>query len=564
MLLDHKQPAKLTIILISFIFILGALWLFSVYNPIANDDAYIYYNYARNMAEGRFFAHDARNMPTEGFTSILYLLLLTPFEFFKINVMFGAFLINFIGLVGVCFVVYRLLQINNLLPPIPALLGASLVWLMVTNDTAIKISIEIGLETILGSLIILSAIMVFALIHSRSDNRGFINQFFILLFLGYIVRPESIAFLSAFALPILLIKPKNRRQTFRNIVLFTVIFVGYHAVKYLIFGDVLPTSFYRKVNSSVVGPAYVAIWLRDYLDVIQFLGVLLVGYLVFSKRQLFKQMWFWFMLWIVFISMMFFGMTTPLAGGGHRFFATSILIFYILIVATGLLLLEKLPAKFKQIYPVVISVGVLAFIGVSFLRLETGLSLNIYQKAETTVDDFVYLRLGYHLREALSDPDDVTLVFGDAGALPYALGGTFIDLNGLTEPKIAKMFKQPDDAEKIADYVDYILSFEPDIVILAWGSVPDDGVWVTPVNNHSPFQVPVPMELFEAYREQQVVYVCSLPDLFHIGLRRTSSHYAELKPALSSFCDDNGYVIEGGLTILSPYGGSVHFPVDDF
>jgi hypothetical protein len=560
-MLRNFDQRKFIYVLSISIFTLGFIWLINSYTPIANDDTFIYYNYAHNMVEGRFFAHDVRNMPTEGFTSILYLLLLTPFELLNINLMIGSFIINFIALVLLCGVIYCLFRFNDLLPASSALLGTSLVWLLVIMDVSMKTSFNLGLETILGCLMALTVIAIFAKAYSEPEHPHAINLFFVLLFGAYLVRPETIAFLGAFAIPLLLLKPANRKRCIRNLLIFGVIFAGYHGLKYLIFGDILPTSFYRKVNSSLTGPSYVAIWIKDYFDMIQLLLVMLAIYLILPNRQLFKQSWFWFAIWMIFISIFFFGVTTPLAGGGHRFFATSIIIFYILLVGVGLLFLEKLPAKIKPFYPAVVGSLALIFVGISFLRLETPLSLNIYQKAEKTVDDFIYLRLGNHLRQSLSDPDDVTLVFGDAGALPYALGGTFIDSNGLTEPYIARMFSRPDDAQKVADYVDYILSFEPDIVVLAWGAVSDDGVWVTNVNYHSPFRILTPIELYQAYYDANIRYSCSLRDLFHIGLRTDSVHYDELNAALSTFCheDENGYIVEEGLTISSPDGDSVHF-----
>ena len=60
----------------------------------ANDDVYIYFNYAKNFVAGRPFAYDPRNIASEGFTSAIYLLLLVPFEAVGINMMFAAVILN--------------------------------------------------------------------------------------------------------------------------------------------------------------------------------------------------------------------------------------------------------------------------------------------------------------------------------------------------------------------------------------------------------------------------------------------------------------------------------------
>ena len=47
-----------------------ALFVLASIRLETNDDVFVYFNYARNFCDGRPFAYDPRNLPSEGFTSL--------------------------------------------------------------------------------------------------------------------------------------------------------------------------------------------------------------------------------------------------------------------------------------------------------------------------------------------------------------------------------------------------------------------------------------------------------------------------------------------------------------
>ena len=154
----------------------------------------------------------------------------------------------------------------------------------------------------------------------------------------------------------------------------------------------------------------------------------------------------------------------------------------------------------------------------------------------------------------------MTLVFGDAGVFPYVLGSRFVDANGLTEPYLARLFREPNGPEKARKFADYVLSWQPDIIIFAFGEA-DDGRWVSMDNDHSPFLGPTPMSVFRAYRDYGVGYVCTAHAYYdlHFGVRQTSKYFEPASAALLEYCGQNGLVLDDGLAVTLD-GEEVHFP----
>ena len=135
-----------------------------------------------------------------------------------------------------------------------------------------------------------------------------------------------------------------------------------------------------------------------------------------------------------------------------------------------------------------------------------------------------------------------------------------MDANGLTEPYLARLFREPNRHEKARKFADYVLSWQPDIIIVAIGET-DDGRLVSRDNNHSPFLGPTPMSVFRAYRDYGVGYVCTAHAYYdlHFGVRQTSKYFEPASVALLEYCGQNGLVFADGLTVTLD-GEEVHFP----
>ena len=116
------------------------------------------------------------------------------------------------------------------------------------------------------------------------------------------------------------------------------------------------------------------------------------------------------------------------------------------------------------------------------------------------------------------------------------------------------------DPRKARKFADYVLSWDPDIIIVAFGEA-DDGRWVSIDNDHSPFLGPTPMSVFRAYRDYGVGYVCTAHAYYdlHFGVRQTSKYFEPASAALLEYCAQNGLVLDNGLAVTLD-GVEVHFP----
>lgn len=568
-----KNQTTMIWVLSGVILILGFIHLLIQINPIALDDAYVYYTYANNMVEGRPFAYDVRNIPSEGFTSLLYLLLLTPFEYFHINMLFASFVINILAIMITVIGGAYLVNKSGVINKASLAFFVSLVWFLIVTDGNIIHNLNIGLETMLGPMSIILTCVAFSETYSQNtkhQNRA-LNVFFIMLFVCYIIRPENMVFASIIGIPILLLSRKiPLRLVIRKSIIFGVFFIAYHLIKLAIFGDILPTGFYRKVGG-VEGGKYVINWVEVYG--VWFLLLLLINlvdlrrYFVRKPRILLQKSWVLFFSGILIQTVVFFARTQPLVGYSYRFFMTPIFILYITISFMGIWSILRLSNRFhlKQYVPAFYSIVLVGLILSSITNINNFIAtqnpnlsllehINIYAKGQQAQDNQTYLDFGYYLNTALDNPKDVTLVFGDAGAIPYAFDGKFIDSNGLAETPIAHLFSKPDGAEKTRLFTDYILSQNPDMVVLGWNKLDDNGYWEIPLNIHSPFRNPSPIALYQSFYDYGIRYGCSIYSNYydiHIGVRLTSPHYESIVNALSNYCQTNGYILPDGFIVTN-------------
>jgi hypothetical protein len=171
------------------------------------------------------------------------------------------------------------------------------------------------------------------------------------------------------------------------------------------------------------------------------------------------------------------------------------------------------------------------------------------------------------LRENLPDPESVTVVFGDAGCVPYAAHCRFIDSNGLTEPFIARLFREEHGAEKAAVYVDYVMRWDPDLIILGWGEINNEIFYIEP-NLHGPFLDDPRIEVWQHFRDHGFGYLCSLdlsrsPGYYdlHFGARPDSPSFDDLAPAMRDYCARRGGYTLSRLTVRDHHAGrAVTFP----
>ena len=535
---------------------------------LTNDDTYIYFNYAKNFVAGRPFAYDPRNIASEGFTSAIYLLLLVPFEAAGINMMFAAVILNLAAIALILYLGYRILRADRVLEGGFLLVALTLFALFVARDTNIPSIVGRGLETMLGPASVLWAIFHLARVHQAGDEatrRRAVTMFLVASFLSFLTRPENIVLLAAVG--VLLLGVMWRRGQIASLLVrlgtFVAVLGAYFAGKLLLFGDLMQTSYYRKMRSDGAGREYVFGALNDYWRWILYAVVLAVcaaGLLLWRRRA---RAWNTFrclaprssVLALAVVAggtLVVFLPSEPIVGYAYRYLVNFYVFLYLLVAAGIAYLLSVATPRIERrvVYAGAIVTGVVAVLwAASIAASDTRAGsvverLRLYTQAEETTAEHQYIRIGEFLRERIPDIEELTLVFGDAGVLPYVLGSRFVDANGLTEPYLARLFREPNGPEKARMFADYVLSWQPDIIILAFGGT-DNGRWESLDNIHSPFLGPTPMSVFRAYRDYGIGYVCTARAYYnlHFGVRQTSKYFEPASTALLEYCGQNGLVV---------------------
>ena len=550
----------------------------------ANDDTYIYFNYAKNLVAGRPFAYDPRNIASEGFTSAIYLLLLVPFEAAGINMMFAAVILNLAAIALILYLGYQVLRADRILEGGFLFIAVSLFAVFIARDTHIPTIVGRGLETMLGPASVLWAILYLARVRQADDQatrRRAVTMFLVASFLSFLTRPENIVLLAAVG--VLILPVMWRRGQLACLLMRLGTFVAalgvYFAGKWLLFGDLMQTSYYRKIRAHGAGTEYVLGALADYWRWILYAVVLVAvaaGLLLWRRRErgwkeisrLVPGSSVLALAVVAGGTLVVFLPAEPLVGYAYRFLVNFYVFLYLLVAAAAAFLLSVAVPRVETrvVYARAVVTGVVSILWIaSIAARDTGAAsvverLRLYTRAQESTAQHHYIRIGEFLRDRIPDIEELTLVFGDAGVFPYVLGSRFVDANGLTEPYLARLFREPNGPEKARKFADYVLSWQPDIIIVAFGGT-DDGRWESLDNIHSPFLGPTPMSVFRAYRGYGIGYVCTVSAYYnlHFGVRRTSKHFTPATAALLEYCGQNGHILDDGLTVTLG-GEEVHFP----
>jgi hypothetical protein len=546
-------------------------WIASI-SLFYNDDTCVYFNYARNIVIGNWFAYDPRGIPSEGFTSLFFLLLLVPFEVFNINLMFAAVLLNICALILIVVAASWLLYRDRLLSPASVGIFVSVFLGMLTLDTNSTLIVGRALETLLGPatvLLTLGALLAASdpSAYAANTRKGhwLTLSFFLCSFLSYLTRPESIVSLGLCGVFFLAIHPR------RGILLwytagFVVALVVYHLAKWQIFGDFFPTGFYRKVGSDgalLPGRAYVSAFIESYELPLVLSGLLLGGFWLKGQIQGMPHRSMVLLCIVGVVPLVLFLFSTPLIGYNHRYLINSMVVMYLVLAYAATYMCQVLTnniVRSPRLWPSMVLLAVMAMVAGAFVVSQRSTqTINIYAKAAQGHQEHVYIQFGQYMREQLPDHERATLAFGDAGCIPYASHVTFIDTNGLTEPYIAHLFQVDDLDTKTKRFSEYVLSWNPDLIVLGYGDTVENA-WNIPPNLHSPFGRESRVGVFEAYQQDGFEYICSIRSYsdLHLGVSRDSPRFADIAPAMLEYCEQHGYMLDH--LIVRDETGSVFFP----
>lgn len=436
------------------------------------DDAFIYFRYARNFADGHGPTWNVGGERVEGYTGILWLLPLTVASKLGLDVPETARYLGFALGVGALAMLYPLaaaLPAGRRYPLSPVLASLALaaagpfaLWTLA------------GMEMPLFILLVLIGVWL----HLREDagDAAAVPWSAFAFVLATATRPEGALIVGVTGLFKLsaLLDPATRNARFRQLLLWAgfiaVLYGGYLLWRYNYYGDLLPNTFYAKVTVGRDvydrGVRYLVSSGRDYGVLLLMAG--LVAYLAGTRPAkaplyLATLVAAW-MVWVVLS-----GGDTLLFG---RFIAPILPLLYLAAALGAALLLEATVEARNRL------VARPAFA----LLFAAVLLATLYPSLDPFLDfDHRILRdnilIGRWMAEHL--PPDTTIAVTWAGAIPYYSRLPTLDMLGLNDTHIAHA-DVPVFREGLAGVtggfaghekydIDYVLAQRPQVIFLGGG-----------------------------------------------------------------------------------------------
>ena len=195
--------------------------------------------------------------------------------------MFAAAILNLAAIALIFFLSCRVLRADRVLEGAFLYIAMALFALFMVRDNHIPAIVGRGLETMLGPASVRWAILHLARVHQADDEatrRRAVTMFLVASFLSFLTRPENIVLLAAAG--VLIFDAMWRRgqlaALFVRLGTFVAALVVYFTGKLLLFGDLMQTSYYRKIRADGSGWDYVLGALVDYGRWVQLAVVLAV------------------------------------------------------------------------------------------------------------------------------------------------------------------------------------------------------------------------------------------------------------------------------------------------
>lgn len=523
-------------------------WPFLYVSINLNDDAFVYYTYAKNFARGNFFAYDPRGIPSEGFTSILYMLLLVPFQILQIPLPLAGLLINVAAVFGGAVVSVKIYEL--LFPQRrEGAWFAGLVFLVIAYlDTNITGLMGWGLETLVNMFVFLLLVHRFVVLAGSGSQRDYVS---LLLLYGasIMLRPENLLVAAPWVVLGFMVIP-SKKEGIKWSLIGGCLFGGFFLFKYLIFRDLVPTGFYRKVTNQPLNLSYLNNYLHEYalafhgFYCVVILAVIRNSSLLRRNRTL-KLVTIAFGLTVASL-ILFISKVNPIQGYMQRYLIVCTILAYLTIAVFLSLVLSK-SQRFGATLALVIAISLYGGIR----QRQRSSPMALYKDTLKEMRSDAYVELAQYLQKKIRNPAEVSLMFGDAGAIPYFFDCKFVDINGLTEPFLARMFKDKDRKLKVARYVS---EQKVDIAVLA---VENDWINLKRDSQRLP-QGPLskPEEyafLLRQMKKDGFVYAGTVhyPAYeLHFGINKNSPRVDELKKVLLDYVNlEKGFVKKGPLRI---------------
>lgn len=226
----------------------AALILFAYFGrfPAINhplDDAYISYRYALNTAAGHWFEWNRGEAPSEGFTNLLFVVLIAIGSKLGLSPPVGALALNTVTSLASSVAILQLCQLVRRGIPTLALIAVAL-WL---GDMRTAYTTGTGLETQLNVFLLIAHLLLVCVLVAKPRRAIAIASAFAALGAG-LTRPESavMCLLAYVPLAIHLARKRDHSTLGFSVGLYGLLGFAYLAWKLAFFGYLFPNAFYIK------------------------------------------------------------------------------------------------------------------------------------------------------------------------------------------------------------------------------------------------------------------------------------------------------------------------------
>ena len=475
MQLSKQFIQKLTLILVILILVIvigiyGFILSFAIDNPTRLvDDAFIYLRYVKNISNGFGLSWNPGETPVEGFTSLVYLLLLAIADKSSIEPMK---LMPYIG-IGSCLLTLLLCWfLGKYINPAHDVENLLAIILVGLSPTFLFWSAA-GLDIPLYTSLLMASVLSYLAFKRRKIPAWLVGVIFAITTL---TRPEGLIIFGVTILYEVLSRVFGRKiiidqDTLAIIIGFLLVFTPVYFWKWTYFGKIFPNTYYAKTGGGsaqiIGGITYLATSIFHV-----FAGIGIPLFLIFFRFKQIKATKIFkhgrgFLACILACS---WGMVV-INGGDHfilgRFLMPTIPLLLLIIITIAFSGLFENQENVEYIKPFFILLPIL--IAIIFWSPWFYLSI---QDLDTTG----FIKIGQTLNEVASSDESIAVI--PIGAIGYYSEMNVIDMLGLVDQVIAR---EPFDPRYTSSWRPghdkgnglYILSKQPDYILLVDKLTPD-------------------------------------------------------------------------------------------
>jgi len=514
-----------------YLLFLAIIILLFIYQTIQNnhiqDDAFISFRYVKNFIEGNGLVFNTGEH-VEGYTSLLWILLLSIFGVFKINIVeISQYLSVIFGILTIIIIYLFSLRLNqylfnksreNIYSANSLFLYSLIPPFLLSITGAFRYWAVSGMETTFYLFILLSGIYLYIIELTENKNT---HKSFYLFAAALLIRPEaliivSLTFLHQFFLHIKSIRndPASKRKIIPEgllipLIIISGLIIALTVFRYFYYGYPLPNTFYAKTGLSLVyffaGLEYIFDFLKTYMvyGILIILPVLLIKQLKQVSIYLLSIILF-YTLYVILIG----GDVLPL----FRFLLPLLPLIYALFLSTILFLLAFLVEGKLLKTIILVLITLLYSYYIYFPHID---KINEYEKREILLTGKMKDLGEWLAGKQKNSEEKISAAATTIGALSYYSDVRVIDMLGLTDEFIAH---NPEPIKEISgnevgwkerNYnVNYILSSEPDYIIFSTEAKPsafaERALFTSDefLQNYYPYYVPADENILVLYKRK--------------------------------------------------------------